>query len=368
MKYILHAFSYLCILTMAASCDKFTDIHKPFIEGGEIIYAVKPDSVVFIAGKERLLMRLWMENGQNIKNIIVSWNGGADSLIIPMKLKTGRDSIETLLPNLVEKAYSFNIYAVDGFGHRSLTYTQFGTTFGDAYAGSLQNRRLKKISLTETEGLLEWFAPAEGMILNEVKFINRRGTDTTVRFASSSFSVGIDAPGGTTFQYRSLYIPQSEAIDTFASAWASDKLPDFYTIDRSAWEALSVSDETASDGGGKDALIDGDLGSYWHSQWGPDIALPHWAIIDLSTVKNIAYFTVYRRKNNTNSKSVQLFLGNSSDPNGTWTLAGQGAFTSGDLLKIDNTANASGRYLKIYLADSNNPPFTSIAEIYAYGK
>ena len=368
MKYILHVFSYLCILTAVASCDKFTDIHKEYIEGGEIIYAVKPDSVVFIAGKERLLMRLWMENAQNIKQVVVLWNSGQDSLIVPMVLKPGRDSIEVLLNGLEEKAYSFDIYALDNFGHRSLNYTQFGAAYGATYTASLQNRRIKSISLTETEGKIEWFAPAEGMIINEIKFINRRGTDTTVRFPASSFDVAIDAPGSTTFKYRSLYIPEDEAIDTFATAWGEDKLPDFYTIDRSGWEAIAVSDETASDGGGKDALVDGDLGSYWHSQWGPNIPSPHWAIIDMIAAKNIAYFSIFRRSGNTDAKTVQIYLGNSSDPNGAWTLAGEGVFSSGDMLDVSNTAQATGRYLKIYLPDSNRPPFTAVAEIYAYGK
>jgi hypothetical protein len=367
MKYILHAFSFLCILA-CASCDKFTDIHKKYIEGGEIIYAVKPDSVVFIPGKERLMMRLWMINGQNIRNIIVSWNGGQDSLVLPMKLKTGRDSIEVLVNDLEEKNYSFDIYSVDNFNHRSLTYIAFGAAYGTTYAASLQNRRIKSISLTETAGNIEWFAPAENMILNEVKFKNRRGADTVVRFPASDYNVAIDAVGNTPFQYRSLYIPEAEAIDTFATAWASDVLPEFFTFDRSTWEVLAVSDETASDGGGKATLIDGDHGTYWHSQWGPDIPLPHWAIIDMKSVKNISYFTIYRRNNNTNTKSVQLYVGNSSDPNGTWTLAASGTFASGNQMTINNTTGATGRYVKMLLPDSNNPPFTSVAEIYMYGK
>ncbi|WP_423735854.1 DUF4998 domain-containing protein [Chitinophaga caseinilytica] len=368
MKYILHVFSYLCILASLASCEKFTDVHKEFIKDGEIIYAVRPDSVAFIAGKERLMMRLWMINGQNIKNIIVLWNGRQDSLVLAAKLKTGRDSIDVMINGLVEKNYSFDIYAVDNFGHRSLTYTTFGATYGAQYTALLQNRRIKKMALYETAAAIDWFAPAENMIFNELKFKNRRGTDTVVRFPADDFTVNIDAAGSTPFQYRSLYIPEAEAIDTFATAWASDVLPEYFTFDRSNWEVLAVSDETASDGGGKATLIDGDHGTYWHSQWGPDIALPHWAIIDMKSVKNISYFTIYRRNNNTNTKSVQLYVGNSSDPNGTWTLAASGTFASGNQMTINNTTGATGRYLKMLLPDSNNPPFTSVAEIYMYGK
>ncbi len=50
MKNILNYLSILCILATVASCDKFTDVHAEYIKGGEIIYAVKPDSIVFVAG------------------------------------------------------------------------------------------------------------------------------------------------------------------------------------------------------------------------------------------------------------------------------------------------------------------------------
>ena len=37
-------------------------------------------------------------------------------------------------------------------------------------------------------------------------------------------------------------------------------------LDRSGWK-VTVSGESASDGGGKDAIIDGDNSTYWHSRW-----------------------------------------------------------------------------------------------------
>lgn len=358
----------LCMLVALGACDKFTDIHKDFIRNGEIIYAVKPDSVAFMAGDHRLKMKLWMENAHNLKQVIVKWNNGADSLIIPAAFKTGIDSVEVMLNGLEEKSYSFNIYAVDNFGNKSLTYTQFGTVFGDQYEATLVNRKVKKVTLTEQNGLIEWFAPSEGMFLNEIKYTTVNGNDSVVRISAKQFSNELNAKAGTTFQYRSLYLPEQEAIDSFYTAWASDKFPDTYLISRTGWTAVSVSDEKESDGGGKKSLIDDNLGTFWHSQWGPDLPLPHWAIIDMGTAKTTAYFDVYRRSGNTDAKTVQIFLGNSSDPATGWTLAGEGVFASGDLLKVTNTTGATGRYLKIYLPDSNRAPFTSIAEIYAYGK
>ncbi len=46
---------------------------------------------------------------------------------------------------------------------------------------------------------------------------------------------------------------------------------------------------------------------------------------------------IYRRGGNTDAKTVQFYLGDSSGPNGTWALAGEGVFGSGDMLNVDNT-------------------------------
>ncbi len=88
----------------------------------------------------------------------------------------------------------------------------------------------------------------------------------------------------------------------------------------------------------------------------------------MKDVKNIGWIEIYRRSGNKDAKTAQIFVGNSDDPSGAWTLAGEGVFGSGDMQRIDNTGSATGRYLKIYLPDSNRDVFTSIAEIYAFGK
>ena len=88
------------------SCEDFMDMHKEYIKGGEIIYAPKPDSVYFIAGKGRVLFNCRTYNAPNVRSIDVYWNDGLDSLIISV-----------ILDNLEEKSYTFKIQATDNFGH-----------------------------------------------------------------------------------------------------------------------------------------------------------------------------------------------------------------------------------------------------------
>jgi len=135
------------------------------------------------------------------------------------------------------------------------------------------------------------------------------------------------------------------------------------------WKVLAVSDETASDGGGMNTLLDGNTSNWWHSQWsGGNAPLPHWALIDMITPKSLVAITTYRRPGNTDTKTVRYYVGDEPDADSdTWTLVAEGAFTTGNSLVVETTSSKSGRYLKLVLPDSNRDPFTSVAEIECSG-
>lgn len=370
MKNITKIAFLMLLLTFGISCEDFMEIHKEYIEGGEIVYAPKPDSVAFVAGQNRVLFRGWIYNGVNVKSINVRWNSGQDSISIPVTFNTEMDSIEVIIDNLPEKSYTFDVYSIDNFGHRSLTVTNFGSSYDELYAVTLMPRRIKSISLTEEEGLIEWFAAAEGLVGNEVKYVKTDGTTAIAYMDASAYSIGIDVKAGTEFEHRSLYIPEEEAIDTFYTAWTKHPqlFPSVYLFNRDEWEVLQVSDQKESDGGGMHTLIDGDLGSYWHSQWGPELPLPHWAIIDMKSSKSVAFMELYRRNGSTDTKTIQIYLGDDPDPAAAgWVLCGENEFTTGDKLRVDMAEGSSGRYIKINLPNSNRNPFTSVAEVYVYG-
>lgn len=372
MKLIYKFFLISMVVFSVYSCDNFMDVHEEYIKDGEITYSTRMDSVVFVAGKGRILFKGWIYNGVNVDKVIVKWNNGLDSVNVPVQLNTEMDSIELMLPDMIEKSYTFDIYTVDNFGNRSLIVTNFGASYEDVYLSTLIDRRIKNISLTDKTGGIEWFNAPEGLIYNEVRYIQSDGEKTTMRVPDSIYTTVLfpQPLAGSEFEYRSLYIPESESVDTFYTAWIEypNLFPTTYIYDRSDWEVLEVSDETASDGGGMKTLIDGNLGTYWHSQWGPNIPLPHWAIIDMSSPKKIAYFDIYRRSGSSDTKTVQLFVSDDSDPDSTdWIKIGEGMFGQGDKLTIESTDSGDKRFLKILLPDSNRPPFTGVAEVYVFG-
>jgi hypothetical protein len=149
----------------------------------------------------------------------------------------------------------------------------------------------------------------------------------------------------------------------------SVSVPELYKCDKSGW-SIEVSDERADDGGGKDKAIDGDYSDrYWHSQWGPDVACPHWAVIDMKETREIARIVTQRRSNG-DTKTLQYFIGDSPDADGDWTMLTEGAYASSGAdhtLTLDAAEPLSGRYLKLVLPDSFRNPYTAICEIDVYG-
>ena len=357
------------------SCEDFMDMHKEYIKGGEIIYAPKPDSVYFIAGKGRVLFNCRTYNAPNVRSIDVYWNDGLDSLIIPVELKTGYDSISVILDNLEEKSYTFKIQATDNFGHKSLFMTDFGTSYGDTYQATLNDRLVESLTLSDQEGTIKWYYAPQYLVRSEVRYVKKNGSQAIVKVPSTDDLVQLpDVKPGSTFEYRSLYIPEEVAIDTFATAWKEYEtpFPAEYKYDRSSWEVLYVSDVSTSEGGGMATLIDGDLSTYWQSAYeGGDAPLPHWAVIDMQTPKNISRVELYRRTGNKDTKSIELYVSDHPDANAAgWIKIGTVVFEEGDSssITIPGSIDMKGRYLKLLLSDSNREPYTSVAEVYVYGK
>lgn len=375
MKKIDGIVAFVVSILSFTSCDDFMDVHKEYIEGGEIIYAPKPDSVSFIAGKDRILFNCRTYNAPNIRSVDVFWNDGLDSLIIPVELKTGYDSISVLLDHMEEKSYTFNVQTTDNFGHKSLFLTDFGTSYDEVFQSTLSDRRIKSVSLSDKEGFVEWYSAPNGLVRNEIRYIKNDDSQAVVKMQSTDIQIGLpDVKNGSTFEFRSLFIPEEECIDTFATVWKTSEItfPAEYKYDRSSWNVLSVSDVSTSEGGGMATLIDDDLSTYWQSAYEDgDAPLPHWAVIDMQTPREISRVELYRRSGNKDTKSIELYVSDQSDGNAAgWIKISNAIFGDGNIVSTtipESVDTSKGRYLKLVLPDSNRAPFTSVAEVYVYG-
>jgi len=132
-------------------------------------------------------------------------------------------------------------------------------------------------------------------------------------------------------------------------------------LDRTGWKVVDYTDGGNDDEGKLSHIMDGNIGSLWHSTWqSAQINPPYYFVIDMLSSKNISHLLHYRRNGQyADNKTVQWYIGDSSNPSGMWTYIGEGMYTDqhsdrgGNILSVEAPkGGVKGRYLKLILPDS----------------
>jgi hypothetical protein len=357
-----------CIIFCLASCDTMNDMHIGYLEKGEKIYAAKVDSVSPKSGDNNSIEMEVFIRTQRVDRIRIYWNVRRDSADFNIGNVAG--VFKFRIENLQEREYLFEVISFDRFGNKSLPFEVSGRIYGESYRSLLQNRSI--LSIFTLEGgstTVNWGSVPENSLYSELAYTDSDGNKQILRIPPAETSTPL-TNWRSIEGSRTAYLPDVNAVDTFYTDWGVvDNSLYLYKFSKEGWTVISWSDEQADDGGGAVVLINNNLNDFWHSQWrAPAAQLPHWAIIDMGVPKKIAEINTYRRKSNTNTKSVWYYVGDDPDPEAaSWTKIAEGTFASGDLLTLQTSVSVAGRYLKIYLPDSNNGQNTSVAEIDVFG-
>ena len=230
MKKICNSLFILLVLLSIISCDNYMDVHKEYFKG-EIIYAPKPISVQFLAGRERVGFRCVLDKSPNVRFIQLIWNNNVDTLNLPVNPSAEMEIISTFIPNLREASYTFKVRTIDLNGNVSLFLTNVGTAYGDIYESTL----VPRVFLSAAYGILD---KAPRIYMKDIDSRMANLIQTEIRYHTTAGGSGIalilpdesniiipDAEKASSFEYRSLYIPEALAVDTFATAWETASFP-----------------------------------------------------------------------------------------------------------------------------------------------
>lgn len=358
-KYII----LLVVSILLSSCENFMDVHKDYITSGEIMYAPKVDSMAVYSGKDRAKLKLWLYNATFVESVHIYWNSNLDSLVIPASLKPGMDSMEIIIPNLKENAYTFDVQTKDTRNVMSLKTTGFGSVYGTNFQSNLSGRSVKTAAVNNGNGEISWNSADEKLFCTEVKYTKTTGEEVIVRSGQEDTkTICEQADASKGFTHRSLFLPDIMAIDTFYTEWSENiKFP--VIIDRKNWEIIFVTTEVAGSYPAK-AIIDGNINSFWHSNWNVQPPFPYLIVIDMKDEALLSMVDIYRRVGNTDSKSLKIYV---SKDNQNWISCGSFTF-GGPSMICQFEKPVSGRYLKLEFYESNKTDrSTSIAEVYAIG-
>ena len=147
----------------------------------------------------------------------------------------------------------------------------------------------------------------------------------------------------------------TQTLPDFIQYKMADPVPTVYYTD---------SEETSNEDGAAINAIDGNTGTYWHSEWSAGSnPLPHEIQIDLQEQKEITGLT-YLPRNHSNGRIANYEVYITNDPTNWGTPVATGTWSNSVALKTAVFPTKTGRYYRlIALSTVNGDSFTSALEI-----
>ncbi|MCC4213180.1 DUF4998 domain-containing protein [Leeuwenhoekiella parthenopeia] len=221
----LHLYIYVavvsCFMILWSCSDQEYDDYKKFADGGEINYTEKVDSLKSFSGKNRIMLQGIINADPKITEFRVFWNDGRDSVSVPITRSGGVDTLEVTIADIPENIYNFQIRTYDAAGNKSLVSNVTGAVYGERYQNTLYNRPVLANDLVN--GTLTISYASMDLTTGVI------GTEVLIDGASESIFIPIDSEeynisdyvAGESYKYRTLFLPEETAIDTFTTDYVS---------------------------------------------------------------------------------------------------------------------------------------------------
>lgn len=377
-KYVMKTILYvvllytLALMVILSSCTKTTgDAYKKYEKGGEITYPGRADSVLVHSGYNRIQLSVVLGNDPLVTRLRAYWNNQLDSIDVAVKRTAGKDTVNVIIPNLVEGDYNFTVFTYDSQNHKSVVANASGKVYGQSYLSSLTNRVLKSV-MPSTDGNkmeLSWGEPAAGEIGTEVNYIGQTGVTRKIIVPSTEVNTELpDYKDGTMLTYRSSYKPDSTAFEIFLPAsYSSVTLPRFErSLDKSKFALLLLPTD----------VLDGGYQWFqrflWDENYNPpgfatENKIPCWFTFDAGESASIDRFKVWQANDRLyDRESVKAFeLYGSNNPNSdgsweSWTKIGSYSSVKPSGLPVGQTTQADIDFAKAgeeFIAPDGTPKF-----------
>jgi Domain of unknown function/Domain of unknown function (DUF5013) len=216
-----------------SACTKQDDFKK-FVAGGEISYTGKLDSVKMYSGDSRVVIKGLFLADPKVVTCKIFWNNMKDSLVIPVVKKNVVDTLKYSIPIKTEGLQNFTIYTYDKAGNKSIPVYANARSYGDRYKASLSNRPISSATADAStgKGIVSWLGMDKltGVFATEVQYTSTSNATKKIRTTIDSTRTVIpDLKAGTDIQYRTLFLPDTTCIDTFSTAFQTQRVLLDYT-------------------------------------------------------------------------------------------------------------------------------------------
>lgn len=204
-------------IMIATSCSKWDDF-KEYIADGEIVYVGRLDSVKILSGNERVQVKALLKPDPNISQVRVFWNDMADSMVFNVDGVTQERTFDQMIP-MAEGIVSLMFFTYDSEGNKSVGVSAVGRAYGPRYQNGLSNRLIENAEIDNGVATIHWadMDRGAGPFATEVKYMTDGGTEKVIRVPLDNEETQLNdlAETAKSVAYRTLFLPQSNSIDTF---------------------------------------------------------------------------------------------------------------------------------------------------------
>jgi len=203
--------------------------YADFLKDGEIVYTGKVDSIKTHPGNNRLGLSMLLISDPKISKVKVFWNTGSqpDSIEKNVQRTQGVDTVRFYFDKMPEGTFTFYIYTYDDLGHKSVKTDVIGDVYGEKYIAQLVNRAIKTATYSDADkaAQIKWFGVGPDVIGEQIIYTDTLGTVRNMVAVTDSINLLPAWKKGNAFQFRTLYKPTLNAIDTFYSNYETRIIP-----------------------------------------------------------------------------------------------------------------------------------------------
>jgi hypothetical protein len=365
------------------------DSYAEFVKDGEITYSKKVDSLAVYAGKNRVKIS-FVNLGPRVTKVKIFWNLKSQSLELPVP--AANRNLNVIIPDLAEGTYSFDVITYDNSGNVSVGTTLIGNVYGEGYSNTLRVRAVQGANVIKEMGSVSWLTAPAGALATEIKYTDIAEVAKVIYAPfNQSLTVLPNFKEGRAITYRTQFLPEPNAIDTFYTAALTRTIVQVpVRLDRTLFANVKLPNDKWQPNGGNPNWV---LEKAWDGITNNDGVLFHAArtnfpatvTIDLGKLNKLTSMKVWGRTaaadlfNKGNLKEFEVY-GRATAPvltDGTmtgWTkiMTGRSAKPSGSALGTHTPAdlayaqageeyffNANApavRYIRLNVLDSWGPP------------
>lgn len=300
------------MIAILSACSGMTDTLDEYFDLGEIVYIAKADSVNTYAGDKRFLLEFWISDPR-ASEMYISWNMKQDSILVP--IREGYDATQPFRvyvgqneKTLEDGNYVLNLVTRDKHGNFSVTDEYLVNVYGDEYVNSLLNKYIQSATFnsSRSSATISW-----GGALNKqeygvtLSYTTLDGTTVSEVYTTSELvsemvleNVDITKP----VRYKTMYIPEPTAIDTFYTPFAKIELSERVNVALN--KATTTSDLLAPYEGSR--AVDGNTNTTTSRWVTDDTNNEHWLEIDLGGEYTISAMEMWNDNPTTKTFRLQI--------------------------------------------------------------